>query len=395
MGQQTTGAAGYAGQVTSRATRALLATVAVLVSASACSFGPPPPDDSGEPPNLPSPSASTQAPDASVVAEVIAKDLEVPWGIAFLPDESALVTERDSGKILSITPPQKEGGKPKVDEVQVVDGIEHGGEGGLLGIAVSPDYKEDGTVFIYYTTAEDNRIASLKPGGKPEPIVTGIPKGDNHNGGQLAFGPDGNLYATTGDAGEADRAQDKKDLGGKILRMTPKGKAPDDNPFGDSLVYSYGHRNSEGLAWDSQGQLFATEFGDKTADEINKIKAGKNYGWPKVEGKSDDDKYENPVVTWKPEEASCSGASFADSVLLTACLRGERLWTVEFTEKGTVVGEPTESLAGELGRLRAVTEAPDGTLWISTSNKDSQGEPRDGDDQIVRIIAGGSGEGAT
>jgi glucose/arabinose dehydrogenase len=373
----------------------LLAAVAVATCASACSFGQPPPDETGEPPDLPSPSSDSEAPDASVVSEVIAKDLEVPWGIAFLPDESALVTERGSAAIVSITPPAKQGDKPKVDKVQTIDEAVSSGEGGLLGIAVSPDYKDDETVFIYYTTAEDNRIASLKLGDAPEPIVTGIPKADHHNGGQLSFGPDGYLYATTGDAGDGEQAQDKKSLAGKVLRMTDKGKAPKDNPFKSSLVYSYGHRNSEGLAWNGDEELYATEFGDKEADEINKIEAGGNYGWPEAEGKSKDDSFVDPIVTWKPEEASCAGASFADKVLLTACLRGERLWTVEFTDKGTVIGEPTESLSGELGRLRAVTEAPDGTLWISTSNKDSRGEPRDGDDQIIRIVAGGSGEGDT
>lgn len=387
--------AGYPDRVSIRTGRAVLAAASVVVCATACSFGPPPPDDNGEPPNLPSPSSSSQAPDASVVVSVIAQDLAVPWGITFLPDESALVTERDSSRILSITPPQNDGAEYTVEEVQTIDGVDHTGDGGLLGIAASPEYDKDGTVYIYYTTDADNRIAALVPGQDPEPILTGIPSGETNNGGQLAFGPDGYLYATTGDAGDADRAQDESDLGGKILRMTTEGKAPDDNPFGDSLVYSLGHRNSEGLAFDRQGQLFATEFGDESTDEINRIEAGGNYGWPKVEGRGDDKDYIDPVLTFEPQEASCAGASFADSVLLTACLRGERLWTVEFTEKGTVVGEPTESIAGELGRLRAVVEAPDGTVWISTSNKDARGEPRDGDDRIIRVIAGGSAEGAT
>lgn len=378
-----------------RTTRIFSVAAVVMMCVSACAFGDPPPDDSGEPPDLPSSSESSDSPDESVMSEVVAKDLDVPWGITFLPDKSALITERGSGKIKSIKPPKKDGGKAKVDKVQTIGEVKAKGDGGLLGIAASPKYKDDKTIFIYYTAKDDNRIAKLKLGEDPDPIVTDIPKGDEANGGQLAFGPDDKLYATTGDAGDSDKAQDKKGLGGKILRMNADGKAPSDNPFDDSVVYSYGHHNSEGLTWDSSGQLFATEFGGDKADEINKIKAGKNYGWPKVEGKSDDSKYENPVVTFKPEEASCSGASFADSVLLTACLRGEKLYTVEFTKKGTVVGKPTESLGGELGRLRAVTEAPDGTLWISTSNKDSEGKARKGDDQIVRIIAGGSGEGDT
>ncbi|TWJ07995.1 glucose/arabinose dehydrogenase [Stackebrandtia albiflava] len=380
--------------MTYRPWRALLATAAVAASISACSFGPPPPDETGEPPNLPTPSTSAEAPDQSVVASVVAQDLHTPWGIDFLPDGSALVTERESARILRVSPSPDGESAYTTEELQVVDEAEPAGEGGLMGIAVSPDYQDDGTVYIFYTAAEDNRIAKLTLGEEPDPIVTGIPKSTNHNGGQLSFGPDGMLYATTGDAGDAEAAQDRDSLAGKILRMTPDGEVPDDNPFDDSLVYTLGHRNSEGLAWNADGELFATEFGADSADEVNRIEAGENYGWPEVEGTGGDDEFVDPVVTWDPAEASCAGASFADSVLVTACLRGERLWTIEFTENGTTVGEPTASLTGELGRLRAVAEAPDGTLWISTSNREKD-QPRDGDDQIIRIVAGGSTEGQT
>ncbi|CAM3213650.1 PQQ-dependent sugar dehydrogenase [Stackebrandtia soli] len=369
-------------------------TVALTVL-SGCSFGPPPPDETGTPPNLPSPSPSEGAPDPSVMEGVIASGLAVPWGITFLPDGSALVTERDSARILHITLPEEEGAEPVVDEVQTIAEAVPSGEGGLLGIAASPDYEDDETVYIYYTAESDNRIASLKLGEDPDPIVTGIPKAGNHNGGQLAFGPDGYLYASTGDAGEGDRAQERSNLAGKILRMTEKGDAAPGNPFGDSLVYSMGHRNIEGLAWSPNETLFATEFGEQTADEINKIEAGGNYGWPDVEGTGGKGDLIDPVLTFPTEDASCAGAAFADTILLTACLRGERLWSVEFTTKGTIVGEPTESLTGELGRLRFVAAAPDGSLWVSTSNKDGRGTERDGDDKIIRIIVGGSSESKT
>ncbi|MGH8794566.1 MAG: PQQ-dependent sugar dehydrogenase [Stackebrandtia sp.] len=361
----------------------------IVFATGACAFGDPPPDETGNPPNLPEPSDSAEdQPDAATMLEAVATGLETPWGIAFLPDESALVTERDTGKILSITPPEEEGKAASVEEVQVIEEAVPSGEGGLLGIAVSPDYKDDETIFVYYTAADDNRIASLKLGEDPDPIVTGIPKADHHNGGALAFGPDGMLYAGTGDAGDDERSQDEDSLGGKILRMDDSGDAPGDNPFGDSLVYAKGIRNSQGLTWDAEKQLYAADFGADSADELNRIEAGKNYGWPEVEGVGDDGDFEDPLVVWTPDEASCSGMAYVKPVLVTACLRGERLWTVELTDKGTVTGEPAASLAGELGRLRAVVEAPDGTLWISTSNTDGRGEPRDDDDQIVRVSAG-------
>ncbi|MFD0555551.1 glucose/arabinose dehydrogenase [Stackebrandtia endophytica] len=380
--------------MSTRVWRAAAASVAALAVLSSCSFGPPPPDESGEPPNLPSPSTDPEAANPSVVASVIAGDLEVPWGLAFLPDGSALVTERESARLLQITMPDDPMAAPSVDEVQVIEEVVPDGEGGLLGVAVSPEYDTDETVYIFYTAEDDNRIAALKLGEAPEPILTGIPKSSIHNGGQLSFGPDGMLYATTGDASDPDAAQDEDSLAGKILRMTPEGEAPDDNPFDDSVVYTLGHRNSQGLAWGPEEQLYATEFGADSADELNRIEAGKNYGWPIVEGHGGGDDLTDPLLTWEPAEASCAGASFADSILVMACLRGERLWEVEFAANGTVVGEPTASLIGELGRLRAVAEAPDGTLWISTSNVEKE-QARDGDDQIIRIVAGGSIEGQT
>ncbi len=306
--------------------------------------------------------------------KVLATGLEAPWGLAFLPDGRALVTERDSTRLLTVSP----GGK--IEEIQRITEARPSGEGGLLGVAVSPDYASDRWVYVYYTTDDDNRIARLRLGERPQPIVTGIPRAGNHNGGRIAFGPDGMLYAGTGDAGERDGAQDRNFLGGKILRMTPDGEPAPGNPFGDSLVYSYGHRNVQGIAWDAGGQMFAAEFGQNRYDELNRIEAGRNYGWPEVEGRGGDDRYVDPVATWATGDASPSGIAIADDRAYVACLRGERLYRI-----GLDGDDPGTLFVGRYGRLRHVEAAPDGSLWILTSNRDGRGTPARDDDRIIRL----------
>jgi glucose/arabinose dehydrogenase len=303
-----------------------------------------------------------------------ATGLEAPWGVAFLPDGTALVTERDSTRIVSVTP------EGRVTETNRIGEADPGGEGGLLGIALSPTYAQDRWVYVYYTARDDNRIARLRLGERPQPVLTGIPKAANHNGGRIAFGPDGMLYAGTGDAGQRDRAQDRASLGGKILRITPDGRPPADNPFGDSPVFSYGHRNVQGLAWDSRGQLYASEFGQNRYDELNRIEAGGNYGWPEVEGVGDDDRFIDPIATWRTSDASPSGIAIRQDRVYMACLRGRRLYRI-----GTDGRDVEALLVGEYGRLRAVAEAPDGSLWVLTSNRDGRGSPGPDDDQILRL----------
>jgi glucose/arabinose dehydrogenase len=351
-------------------------------------------DDEPEPSSAPTtrtpneatstPTATTSTPTAEpgpvvpTAFDDLVTGLDVPWGLAFLPDGSALVSERDSARIRQVT------ASGQVTEVGTVPDVVAQNEGGLLGLAVPPGSP---TVFAYLTTAEDNRVVRMSFDGgalgQPEVVIDGIPKAGNHNGGRLAFGPDGMLYVSTGDATQPDRAQDLESLGGKILRLSPDGAVPADNPFAGSPVFSYGHRNVQGLAFDQDGRLWASEFGQNTWDELNLIEAGGNYGWPVVEGVGDDDRFIEPVAQWPTDEASPSGIAYVRDTVFLASLRGERLWQVPVPDG--VAGTPTEFAPGEFGRLRAAALAPDGSLWVLTNNTDGRGEPRDGDDRILRV----------
>jgi glucose/arabinose dehydrogenase len=274
-------------------------------------------------------------------------------------------------------------GATDVREVARIGDVTPGGEGGLLGIAVSPGYATDGWVYVYYTAADGNRLARLRldPPIAPQPLLTGIPKARNHNGGRIAFGPDGFLYVGTGDAADSDHSQDTASLAGKILRLTPDGTPAPGNPFGDSPVYSYGHRNVQGLAWDGSGQLYATEFGQNRYDELNRIEPGRNYGWPTVEGMGNDPAFVNPVATWSTSDASPSGLAILDGRAYLACLRGTKLYRI-----GLDGSDARQLLDGQYGRLRSVTLAPDGTLWLTTSNRDGRGDPAGDDDKILRLL---------
>ncbi len=348
--------------------------LAAVLMLAACADGPATPDATRT-----APPAPAEIPGFGPAAE-IARDIDVPWGLAFLPDGAALVAERDTGRILRIEP----GRTP--EEVYRVPGVAARGEGGLLGLAVSPRYPDDGYVYAYLTTADDNRIVRFRLDGPADPIFTGIANASFHNGGRLAFGPDGLLYVGTGDAGEPDLAQDPASPNGKILRLTPDGAPAPGNPTPGSPVYSRGHRNVQGLAWDSTGRLFAAEFGQNRYDEINLITPGADYGWPEVEGAGGSaDGYTDPLLTWTTDEASPSGIAIADRTLYAAALRGERLWTATLT--GATLTDDRAVLDGTYGRLRTVTLAPDGALWLTTSNTDGRGDVRSGDDRILRFPA--------
>jgi len=322
-------------------------------------------------------------PPTPTVAGTVATNLASPWGLAFLPDGTALVSERNTAQIRRIS-----GGT--VTTVGTVPGVVPGGEGGLLGIAVAPTFGTDRLVYAYFTAANDNRVVRMRFDtglGTPEVIISGIPKATIHNGGRLAFGPDGMLYVSTGDAGMSANSQNPNSPGGKILRVTPAGAAAPGNPMAGNRMWSMGHRNVQGLAWDSAGRLWASEFGQNTWDELNLIQAGRNYGWPTVEGRGNNPNFVDPVVQWTTAEASPSGIAFAANTVWLAALRGTRLWGVPVAN-GALDGNPVAFLNGSLGRLRMITNAPDGSLWLMTNNTDGRGTPRAGDDRIVRLTLG-------
>ncbi|MFK4122685.1 PQQ-dependent sugar dehydrogenase [Streptomyces longwoodensis] len=378
-----------------RAVPAVLAVSALLLAAG-CSAGdggapdPGPTSAGTAPARSASPSPAEPTPPAKGTVKVVrtvAGGLDTPWGLAPVPDGDLLVSSRDAGTITRI-----DADTGRRTELGEVAGVEPNGEGGLLGIALSPDYASDHMIYAYLTSASDNRVVRMlhddkKPAGEqlgaPDTVFKGIPKGVIHNGGRIAFGPDRMLYVGTGETGDRGLAQDRDSLAGKILRLTPEGEPAPGNPFG-SPVYSYGHRNVQGLAWDDKQRLFASEFGQDTWDELNAIKPGGNYGWPEAEGKGDDAAYQNPVAQWHTDDASPSGIAYARGSIWMAGLKGQRLWRIPL--KGTQASAaPQDFLEGAYGRLRTVVAAGGDKLWLTTSNTDGRGTPKQGDDRILEL----------
>lgn len=373
-----------------------LATLVALAAGCSPNIGSDPRDataagdahrDAGE-----GPRTTTPPTDGSVdVVRTVAEGLSSPWGLVRLPSGDLLVGARDEGVVRRVAV-----ATGKVTEVGEVPGVAPGGEGGLLGLAYRADPAPGGTLFAYHTTASDNRISrfryqpSRRAGEQLEPagdVLTGIPRGELiHNGGGLAFGPDGMLYAATGDATESALAQDKRSLAGKILRLHPEtGEPAPGNPDPGSPVYSLGHRNVQGLAWDAADRLWASEFGQHTWDELNRIVPGGNYGWPEHEGRGGAaEGFRDPVAQWRPAEASPSGLAFRQGSLWMAGLRGERLWRVPLAGNEPAAA-PQAFLTARYGRLRAVLPAGTDELFLVTSETDGRGSPEAGDDRILLL----------
>lgn len=336
-----------------------------------------------------SPQASTPTTSETVPLAItgpptdVVTDLDAPWSIVF-GQGAALISERDTGDILEIV-----GGDTRV--VGTVRDVAPAGEGGLLGLAV-----RERDLYVYFTSSDgDNRVVKYPVTGsagslglgEPENVLVGIPGGRTHNGGRIAFGPDDMLYVTTGDAQNRPNAQDPSSLSGKILRLTPEGTVPADNPTPGSPVWSLGHRNVQGLAWSKDGTMYSVEFGQDAWDELNIIRPGGNYGWPQVEGIGEavgDSAYIDPVQQWRPDDASPSGMTIAGDTIYVANLKGERLRAIPVAAPSTA----DELYVNEFGRLRDVTVAPDGSLWFLTNNTDGRGSPQPGDDRIKRVGIG-------
>ncbi|HEX2072657.1 MAG TPA: PQQ-dependent sugar dehydrogenase [Geodermatophilus sp.] len=366
-------------------TAAALLLVSVLAGCGDDGYeprGPFRPLPQGPPPQVGPPTESTPAPAPGDPADpnsgeqagdpnVVAAGLTVPTGLVLLPDGTAVVGERDTGRLLQVFPDRS-----PARELMTVPGVDTAGDGGLLGLALSPTFDEDGLLYAYVSTATDNRVVRFPIGGTPNPVLTGIPRGEVRNGGGLAFGFDGTLYVGTGDTGNPALAQDPASLAGKVLHIDVFGQ-----PVGASPVHSRGHGNVTALCLSGEETVYATDDAPQGRDELNAVLAGSNHGWPDGAPEAT-----GPVVDFPGEEAGPGGCAVAARTVFLGALDGQRIHIVELDDSGAVVDEPTAFLGGQYGRLRTVVAALDGALWITTSNRDGIGTPAEDDDKVLRIL---------
>ncbi|WP_327666640.1 MULTISPECIES: PQQ-dependent sugar dehydrogenase [unclassified Streptomyces] len=371
-----------------RPARFVLASLAVSAALLAAGLSQPAPAAAAAPTSAEIAVMDTaDATDGGAPADVttVSTGWQTPWDITFMPDgRSALVTQRLDSQVFRL---DRDGTKKRVGEVPyTVPEPYDDGPGGLLGVAPSPTWngKTDKQVFFVHTTRTETRIVRMDYDGKSlshyKTLITGIKRIGNHNGGQIVFGPDGYLYVSTGEAYQPKLAQDKKSLNGKILRITRTGAAAPGNPFGNR-VYSYGHRNPEGLAFDSNGHLWEAEIGDQTWDEVNLIKPGGNYGWPTCEGSCGRKGLTDPSVVFAPGSGGVPAQiAVVHNVLYVSCLRGKRLWRIPIDGNSERVGKPVDFYAGQFGRLRGIAKVPGSDeLWLGTSDAGY------GKDKILRV----------
>jgi glucose/arabinose dehydrogenase len=335
---------------------------------------------------------------AGLQVETVAGGLVAPWALAFAPDGRTFLTERP-GRVRVLVD-----GALRPEPVAEIADVAAQGEAGLLGLALDPDFATNHRLYLYYTYREGsglrNRVVSYIERdnrlSERTVILDEIPGSGVHDGGRIAFGPDGKLYVTTGDATQQAAAQDQSSLAGKILRINGDGSIPSDNPFSGSPVYSFGHRNVQGLAWHPEtGRLYATEHGPTGNDEVNLIEAGQNYGWPQAQGEQHPPPFRAPIAVYNPAIAPSGATWYSGNAvpqmrgsLLFATLRGTHLHRIALApDDASGVSTDERLFDGEYGRIRDVVQGPDGALYILTNNRDGRGSPQQGDDRVLRVTA--------
>jgi glucose/arabinose dehydrogenase len=376
----------------SRAAR-VLAALALAGALTACGDdgytpnGPWKPLPEGAPPEVSPPTDSAPAPAPGQPADpgsgqqasdpnVVATDLNVPTGLVVLPDGTAIVGERETGRLVQVFPDRS-----PARELMTVPGVDTGGDGGLLGLALSPTYAEDGLIYAYVSTATDNRVVRFPIGGTPNPVLTGIPRGETHNGGGLLFAEDGTLYVGTGDTGDPALAQNPSSLAGKILHVDVFGQ-----PVNGALVHAQGLADVTSLCLGANQTLFGTDDSAAGDDELDAIAFGRDYGWPTAGAGS-----VAPVVTFPNAEGGPAGCTVAGTTVFLGMLEGQKISIVSLDDHGAVVDQPEDFLTGTYGRLRSVAIDQQGGLWITTSNRDGLGTAKEGDDKVLRVVPPTSG----